>query len=175
MPPQSSITTNPKGLPGLIGTSSLQKNIVSAAQTEASAEMRFGIMVKIGATVDSCLLLTAVNNVLKGVVARDLVYDYPSQIGDIGVKPKNMVNIMFNGPIWVICEDAPVEGDEVHVRAVVAGAEIAGAFRPTADGTDTIDISAFARWTGRTDTVDGVIIAEVDLAMQNAGLAVADT
>lgn len=174
--PQTTMSQNqPKGLPGLLGDMTPLKNARSAAQTEASAEMRFGIFVKKGAAVDTVLLLTATTNVLAGVVVRDPVYVYPDQMGDTGVKPQNMVNILRHGTIWLVIEGAlPAFGDEAHVRAVATGDEVAGAVLKVADGTDTIDISPMITWTGRTDTVEGVLIAEAELAMTPQSLAAAD-
>lgn len=57
------------------------------------------------------------------------------------------ISIMEQGDIYVTVEDAVDPTKGVFVRAVAAGAERAGAFRGTADGTDTIDLSAYCKWS----------------------------
>lgn len=50
------------------------------------------------------------------------------------------MSLMRVGEAWVECEDAFAIGDPVFVRCVVAGAEVAGSVRATADSTDCVRI-----------------------------------
>ena len=104
---------------------------------------------------------------LLGVHVHGHAYHQPEQVGDVGVKPKTTIGVMHRGTIWVVTEGtAPTKLDEVHVRAEASGNEVAGAFRATADGTDTYDLSDFCTWTGRV----GTNIAELEVDLTNCTL-----
>lgn len=169
---QTGITSMEPGMPGLVADTDLGKKTASRVNAEASAEMRFGIMVAEGAGEAEALLLAANDDQLAGVVVHSHWYHKDLELGDNGLKPKATIGVLQRGTIWVEVEGTlPTKASEVHVRAVAAGAEVAGRFRATKDGTDTIDITGLAQWTGRT----GTGIAELTLDIANRGLAVADT
>ena len=168
---QISVLPMEPGFPGMVSDAQVGKTTATRVSTEASAEMRFGIMVAESATERGCELINASNDVLAGIVVHSHAYAKPEQVGDTGIKPKQPVGVMQIGAIWVLTEGtAPIKTDHVRVRAVAAGAEVAGAFRVAADSTDCIDITAFAHWTGRV----GTNCAEVVIDMTNRALAVAD-
>ena len=72
-----------------------------------------------------------------------------------GVKQNEEANVLRKGTIWVRPEDAVTPASGVHVRITAnAGVGTAlGAFRGSADGGNTVDISSKARWV--TSSVDG--------------------
>lgn len=54
---------------------------------------------------------------------------------------KRAFGVLRKGRIWVKVEEDVVAGDDVFMRAVITGVEVAGAFRASADSTDCIDLS----------------------------------
>lgn len=123
-------------------------DIAPMRNDEASAEIAFGVAVKFDSTSDeqSAKLLTAITGELVAGITI-LQHSYASsQLGDDGVKAGESLNIMRKGRIWVICEDGCNVGDRLHIRAVAAGAEKAGALLSAADGTDTIDSTKQGQW-----------------------------
>lgn len=170
---QTTVTSQPvKGFPGLLSDASDLKNAVSACNKEASAEIRFGIMVKATTDPGNALLMTATTNKLKGIVAYSADFHKDLELGDTGLKPGAEMNVLSHGRIWVLVEGTlPAEGDGVHVRVTVTAAEVIGGFRTTADAAHTIDISKLARWTGLTDTG----VAELEINLTGAANTVADS
>lgn len=166
----------PIGIPGQLADLHTAEfgDVVSATNEEAAAELRFGIMVKQGTVAtdpDLVKVMTATNNVLAGITVFAHNFAKPVQLGDTGLKPGVTFGLLRKGRIYVLTEDAVDPSDEVHVRAIAAGNEVAGAFRGTADGTDTIDITAFAKWLSAAGAGE-VAVLEID--MNQASLATAD-
>lgn len=166
------------GFAGMLADSDPAIRTEGRVNREASAEIRFGVMVARDATYknDGCVLLhtsaAAVEQLLAGVVVFQQDLSKPDELGDTGIKPGVAVRLLRRGHILVLPEETVDVGDAVRVRAVAAGAEKAGAFRKSADGTDCINISKFARWVrGGTTSVPAVL--EID--MVGAGNALADT
>lgn len=162
---------------GLLSDAS-HKRTRSAVNAEVSAEMRFGIMVGKGAALGQCLLLAASTDVCQGIVVFDHAYHKDLEAGDTGLKPDTTATLLREGVIWVqYTGTAPAEGDGVHVRCDATGpGEIAGTFAIAKDGTDTINLSKLAQWTGRTGSShDGVTIAELEINMTMLGNAAADS
>lgn len=145
---------------------------------EASAEIRWGVMVARDATYknNGCVLLNtsaaAMEQLLVGVVVFQQDVSKPEQLGDTGLKPGVNCRIMRRGHIYVLPEETVDVGDAVRVRAVATGSEKAGAFRKTADGTDCINVSKFCRWVRGGNTTTPAVL-EID--MVGAGNALADT
>lgn len=178
--PQTSVTTTPaKGVPGQIADlgSALGCVTRSKINEEASASIGFGLMVGKGTADDGVLKLATTADVLEGIVVFAQNYRRScdgdtGQLDDNGLTPKTRFAVLEVGEIWVQPEGNVAPGNEVHVRAVAAGAEKAGAFRATADGTNTIDITPFARWLS---TGTSSIPAKLQIDLRNAALATADT
>lgn len=164
----------PAGIPGQLADLWTAEfgDVVSTTSQEASAETPFGVMVKRGTVDETSKLLSANTDKLHGIVVHAQNFAKPVQLGDTGLKPGITFGILRKGRIWVTPEDAVTPASEVHVRAVVAGVEVKGAFRGTDDGTDTIDITGFAKWITSAGAGE-VAILEVD--MNQASLAVADS
>ena len=173
--PQTSVTAMPEAVEGLLADDSLTKDCLPATSEEASAEIPFGVMVCQGTEDDGVLLLNtssaSMATKLKGVTVFGQGYAKPQELGDTGFKPKCTFDVLNKGRIYVMVEEAVAPGNAVRVRAVAAGAEVKGAFRTTADGTDTVDISKFAKWI-RSAAEDGLAVVEIDMTM--SALAVAD-
>lgn len=146
--------------------------IDSFVSEEASAEIPFGVMVKQGTADNGALKLTATSNKLVGLVVHDHSYAKDTELGSTGLKPKTTLRVMTKGRAWVTVEEAVTPASAVKVRAVAGGSEVAGAFRDTADSTDCIDISAFARYL---TTAGAGELALLDLDMSGRNDAVADT
>lgn len=174
--PQTSVTTTPAALKlGQIATlwGMADGATISRTSEEASAGIPFGVAVKEGTNLaEGCLKLTANTDRLVGIVTCEGAYAIPQQISDTDlIQPGTTMNLMFMGPVVVQVEGTVNPDSEVHVRAVAAGNEVAGAFRAAKDGTDTIDCSAFCRWLSSSS--GGMAVLWVD--MSKVSLAVADS
>lgn len=116
---------------------------------EASAEMPFGYAYAYkDRTTDgtSADLVTATSDIVPGILAHSHAYDSEIDLGDDGVLPTKDLNILRSGRILVIAEEAVDVGDPLFVRAVIAGAEVAGALAMQADSTDMIDMTGRGQW-----------------------------
>lgn len=134
---------------------------------ESSAEIPFGVVVQQGTADNECLLLTATSNVLIGVTLHSNNYQLTTELGTTGVKPNVTMNVRSQGRVWVTVEEAVTPASNVLVRAVAAGSEVAGAFRDTADGSDCIDISGFARYLTSAG-IAGLALVEFDFRVRSA-------
>ena len=176
---QTAVTTPASAaFAGMLADSGIGTVIDSKVSAEASAEMRFGIAVLRDTTdEDNGVVLPLTSSAVSaprfaGIVVHSHDYAKDTELGDTGLKPKVTVNVLQRGRIWVQPEDTVDPGDTVKFRAVVAGAEVAGAFRAAADSTDCVDISKFARWiTSGSSTVPAIL--EID--MVGSSQATADT
>jgi hypothetical protein len=163
---QTSIDSKmPIAVPGLLADNTMSKDAMSAFNAEASAEIPFGVMVAHGTADDDAKLLAATTDHLMGVSVFGHHYDRPLELGDTGLKPKTHFDVLRKGRIYVLVEEPVTPASAVFVRAVATGDEVAGAFRDTADGTDTIDISKFARFVTSAGTGE---LAVVEIDMTNA-------
>jgi len=147
------------------------KTCASKYSEEASAEIPFGVMVVKGTDEDNGVLLphtsgVASADIMMGVVVHSHAYAKDTELGDSGLKPKVSLDVLTHGRIYVLPEETVTPGDPVRVRVIAAGLEQKGAFRTTADSTDCVDISSFARWTkGGSSTVPAVL--ELDMTYAN--------
>ncbi len=173
---QTSVAAAAAGFAGMLADATPHQ-IDSRVSEEASAEIPFGVMVIRGTDEDNGALLlntssAAMAPLLAGIVVHTQNYAKPTQLGDTGLKPGVMLNLLQKGRIWVTTEDACDPGDTVKVRAVATGNEVKGAFRVAADSTDCVDISKFAKWI-TTAGAGGVAMLEID--MTNSSQATNDT
>ncbi len=172
---QTEVTAMVEAVAGLLADNSLTKDCLPGTSQEASAEIPFGVMVCHG-TVEGFVKnlhtsSAAMATELFGVAVFGHSYARGIHLGDTGLTPTTTFDVLQRGRIYVQVEEAVAIGDAVRVRAVAGVGEVAGAFRTTADSTDCIDISSFARWI-RGAAEDGLAIVEID--MTNAALADAD-
>lgn len=166
--PQTSVAESmTAAFAGMVADSSPNKDVRSYVSEEASAEIPFGVMVGQGTLDDQCLLLAAITDKMIGVVVHSHAYAKDVELGTTGIKPKMTVGVMKKGVVWVYVEEAVTPASTVLCRAVAAGAEKAGAFRDTADASDLIDCSSFARFLSST-TGAGIALLEFDVAMRGA-------
>lgn len=160
-------------------------DIVSAVNSEASASIVVGTMIKLGTAAGTALKLTSDENTPFGIVTRAHLYA-ESQIESLEVdddvfydalKIDTMMGIGRVGRFAVLIEADVDFDDPVRVRAVATTGEVAGAFLTADGGTDTIDCSAFCRFCGDYDVDDdtgfGVAIVEINMGL--ASLAVGDS
>lgn len=150
---------------------------------EASAGIQIGVMVKKGTADDGALILTTTTSPLAGIVMLENGYDVPNELVlATGYTPKTTFSVLEIGEIAVRVEDAVTPASEVHVRVVTGGTngygtdgvgtgETVGAFRGTADSTDCIEITPFARWL-TSASAGGIAVLQID--MRNQGLQAAD-
>lgn len=99
----------------------------------------FGLAVAQGSQDGECRALAATSDKVVGVS----VFSHADNenTGVAGYAAQSAVSVLRKGVIWVKVEEAVVAEDPVYVRAVATTGEVAGAFRKSADGTDTILLS----------------------------------
>ncbi len=174
----------PTGLPGGIYDSWTAANgdRPTRISEEETAGIPLGVMVAEGEAEGGALLIAANTDQLAGISVHGHWYA-PNQLvavlpeGDFGYKPGVAFAIGRTGRYRVLIEENVAKGDEVHVRAVAVtnDGEVAGAFRASDDGTDTINVSDFCSWVrgGEVDGDFGYAIVEVNMGL--APLASADS
>ncbi len=98
-------------------------------------------------------------DIIIGVTVRSDTYDNSELAGDDAIPEDAVAGVMRQGKVWVIVQDACVEGGQVFVR--LAGAEQHGGFAGTDDGADTA-LLAGARWGSTQASADGLAILILD-------------
>lgn len=170
---QATVNTKPAvGLPGTPSdmASADGEGMASATSEESSAEIPRGLVVQVSTTNSDygAKLITGTGNKLLGIVLRsDDVGDL--DLGSTGYKPGATFKIGRKGRYFVTIEENVTPTSSVRVRC--AGTGTAGAFRATADSTNCLDITPFAKWVRTSLAADGV--GEVEVDFTNAALAVA--
>jgi hypothetical protein len=161
---QSTYSDNPAvAYAGMIGTGGPEPTFRTMRNNEATAEMPFGVAVVFEESTDDqgALLPDAITELVAGIVVHSHAYAKDEQLGDDGVKPTNMISVMTSGRIWVQVEEAVAPGDRGHIRAVATGGEQEGAFRASADSTDTIDSTNQVLFL-TSAAIDGLALAQVN-------------
>jgi hypothetical protein len=125
--------------------------VVPMRNNEASAEIAFGRAVKYEGSTDDdgALLPTAETSKIAGIVMHRHGYTMGSagELGDTGLKPGAILEVLRCGEIWVVCEDGCAPGDRLWVRGVAGGdPEFLGGLNSADDGTDMVDCTAFGEW-----------------------------
>lgn len=151
--------------------------IDSYVNAEATAEIPFGVGVIKGTADNRAVLPGAAGDsaALVGVVVHSHSYHKPEQLGDTGIKPKNMMSVMSKGRIYVKVEEAVTKGDRAFMR-IANGSNAAhtqkGAWRKSADVVATvataIEILGARYYTSAA--ADGFAILEIDIAANRAAL-----
>jgi hypothetical protein len=135
---QTSISASmPVAYSGMLADAS-PKSTLTRFNEEASAEIPFGSGVIQGSGADGALLPVDENSAVLGIALHSHAY-HEDDLGDDGLVADATFTVLTQGRVYVQVEDAVVPGDRGWCRAVTAGAEVAGAWRGTDDGTDTID------------------------------------
>lgn len=170
---QTDVTPMAEAVAGLLADNTLSKDAVTGLNEEASAQIPFGVMVCQGTTDDGALLLNTSSAAMEGALKGISMFGHGLDIGTTGINPEALFSVLVKGRIYVLPEEDVAPGDPVRVRAVASGSEVKGAFRTSADSTDCVDISKFARWVKSADISAGeYAIVEIDMTM--SALAVAD-
>lgn len=145
-------------------------DIGSYLSEEASAEIPFGVMLGQGTSERGALKLAATSDKLIGVLMHSHAYAKDTELGDTGLKPGVTLGVKYKGRAWVLVEETVTPASDVLVRCIAVGAEVAGAFRDTADASDCVDISAWCRYVRGTVTLaSGVTVAMVEFDVTNRG------
>lgn len=112
---------------------------------ESSAALPFGVPVKRTTAADDCLKCAAETDVIAGFVLRDEKYFAALENTDDGLVAGATMTVMERGEMHLLCEVAMTLGDPVFIRVVAGAGETYGAVRKTADSTDTVDCSGWAK------------------------------
>jgi len=170
---QTTVNKNPAvGLPGSPSDLATAdgEGIISANSEESSAEITRGLAVQTSITNSDygAKLITATTNKLLGIALRSNDAS-DTELGTTGWKPGATFPVGRSGRYFVVIEENVAPGQSVRIRC--AGTGTAGAFRTTADATNCLDCTPFAKWVRTSLAADGV--GEVDIDFTNAALAVA--
>jgi hypothetical protein len=132
-------------LPGMRADSSWGDTITMI--NTGADQIGFGYAVaRNSGSAQSAKSMDAIANLVAGILVRTEAYA-PEQLGTLGPLPKNTLNVMRKGRLWVICENGCTVGQKaLFLRGVAAGAEVKGALRSAADSTDTVDMSGRGEW-----------------------------
>jgi hypothetical protein len=139
MPVQTSYSaTLSPGFPGLTFESARNTD-TAATQSEASAEVPFGVFVARAATPDALLRprllqLAASGDAILGATLHSHAYNRETDLGATGVKPQVVMDVRVAGTLWMLCEEDMAVTDAVYARyATGAGGSTRGALRNDAD------------------------------------------
>lgn len=168
--PQTAYTQNmPLGFAGMIGDHP-PDGLSPCKNAEVSAEMRFGIGVKLGTLTGvtnqdliPVVLPAAEGDTVWGITVHSHAYALPSQLGDTGVKATHPVSVMRKGKVLVVCEDGCNIGDKLWIRCTTGGdgAEFLGSPGNADEGTETIDCTNQGTWLSPA-AAGGLAWLEVD-------------
>lgn len=82
----------------------------------------------------------------------------------------DVLNIIHGGRVWVEVEEDVLDGEQLYVRLVAAGAEVVGGFRNDRDGTasapDAVPVIGMRFW-GDSVTRNGTRLAVVEVSLPN--------
>lgn len=163
---QTTYSTAPDvGLPGMLADNG-PNDVVTGINMEATAALPFGTAVCFeGGTRDDGMLAPAANtDVVAGILLRSLAYEVDNLDSDVdGPKPKQTLNVLVRGRVYVTCENGCAPGDRLYIRAVAGEGEVAGALLSAADSTDTIDSTTQGIWR-TTAAAGGIAVLDVDFA-----------
>lgn len=114
----------------------------------------FGLAATYGASEGQIKALSAITQKVAGIIMHKHVVNGV-------IAEKDVVALVRKGRIYVKVEEAVSEGDSVYVRAVAGAGEVAGAFRKSVDGTDTILLNGAEFRSGAA--AGGLAIVEINL------------
>jgi hypothetical protein len=155
-------TTMVKAFAGMLADTG-GNDVASAVQSEASLEVPFGGFVAFGASDGAAILPAASSAKLLGCLVHDHTYEPGTNMGTVGVKPKNMLSVLRKGRIWVTPETAVAPGDRLHVRyAAGAGGSQLGACRNAAVASETLDCTTQGVFL-TTASAGQLAILEIDM------------
>lgn len=84
--------------------------------------------------------------------------DDPAQVG--GYLADQPADIIQQGIVAVNCHGTPTAGGAVYVRKNASGGQLAGEFRTTADGGDTVQLTNCA-WASNQKDANGVALLKI--------------
>lgn len=160
---QTAVTVNmDAAFPGMLADIS-KKVVESYVSGESSAEIPFGSATKQkpgAAFTNSALLPVLQADTCNGILLHSHMYSVGGnlpELGSVGVKPKAPLNILRQGRVYVRLQtgESVVKGDRAFWHIVDQ------AWRNSADGTDTVDLTAQCEFRSTTGS-GGVAILEVD-------------
>lgn len=169
---QTAVLATPlPGLPGDLGDhyTATDGDLVTAINGHASAGLVAGVAVAAASAEGEVTPMAASTGTIPfGIVLRE--FSDPAKLAAAGgFAPDTLMTIGRRGRFWVYIEENVAIGGAVRVRHTAAGAEVAGAFRSSADSTDCTDLTPMgARWV-TAGTAGGAALVEVDFT--NSGLA----
>lgn len=183
------LSTEPVASPGDLADlhTAADGDIISAVNSESTASLIVGTMVKVGSAAGTALKLTSSHEGSKmlGVVVRGHAHTTPDEIDAVevvtdvyydGLKPGVPIGIVRSGRVAVIIEEDVAFSDAVHVRCVTDTGKFVGTFGKTDGGNYTAQLTN-CRYCGdyEADDVTGFGVAIVEINPGFGPLSVTDS
>lgn len=180
--PQTSVPSEMSyAVPGQVAdlNTALHKPVESHVNGEAVNEIQYGHFVARGAADDdgrAKAMRFSEDAVLLGLAVFSQALAYPTQVGDVGVKPGVSFGVAREGCYYVmpITDVTPASG--VHVlHTADGGGNLPGSVRGTADAGDSVDASDFCRWVTSGGPTSGQCAVLEIMLPAGASLATEDS
>lgn len=139
-----------------------ENTVESKVNAEASLPIAFGWAVRQGTGDRECLKVIADTNKIIGVVAHSHVYAKGGslpQLDTVGVLPKNVLNVVRRGRLYVVVGEAVLAGQRPYYQISTQRWRISSVMG------DTIDASLQAQFRTSQSTVGGIAVLEFDFLM----------
>lgn len=166
-------TGQPPARAGQLADMGEDNEIYSGFSAEPTATIPFGVAVARSASGPG----RQFTNLAAGTtgVAGITVYSYNHQPGTTGdldssgnLKPGSQLDILDEGRVYVIVEEAVLPEDRPHVRVAASGANTTiGGFRKSADGANSVDITRQGKFLTAAPA-GGLAVLEVDFLIRNS-------
>lgn len=147
------------GFPGMKADSG-PYDAVTAANSEVTLEMPFGVWGMRGAADNKALLPASSGAQIIGCLMHDMEYAVPTELGVLGLKRYIPGAWMTRGRIYVLTEQAVNKGDQVFARYAASGnGTQLGASRKDADSASAVAIPGCYYHT--STTAAGIAVVQV--------------
>ncbi len=148
-------------------------NYITRMSSETTLQIPFGVVVVQGTNDDQCKNVSAQSDIPLGVVVYG-AYQINLELskvadsnGNLGMLANTAIRIKRRGRLWVQIDENVATGNAVKYRSANASAGVGpGTFRKSAVGSNTVDISKFAKWCGTFLAATGYGLLEYDFTMQ---------
>lgn len=114
-------------------------NRVESYLNDEGADIPAGIAV-VEKALGTADLFDSTNDTLLGIVVNSYARDPDDLDGLDVIKDGGAMNVLTEGTIWVVVEEAVAVTDPVYCRFSAAGEEVLGAFRTDADTSDAREV-----------------------------------
>lgn len=166
-------TGQPVARAGQLADMGADPEMISGFNAEPTMAMQFGTAVSRIASGPG----RQFQNLAAGItsVAGILAYAYNHQPGTTGdldgsgqLKGNAQLDVLTEGHVYVLVEEAVLPEDRPHVRVVASGANTTiGGFRKSADSTNSVDMTRQGKFLTAAPA-GGLAVLEVDFTIRNS-------